>query len=122
MKPYILHPTVFILILENIVTELTRAALMQVPEALKAEAERLFHNNDLFWLLYADSEDTNEQVKLYYAGRAVRPLFNSGLEAIEYAISGVNGKVHVDYTDASPHGTRELGNQRNYGNHFNNTK
>ena len=102
--------------------ELTRTALMQVPEALKAEAERLFHNNDLFWLLYADSEDANQQVKLYYAGRAVRPLFDSGLEAIEYAISGVNGKLHVDYVDASVHSTRELGNQRNYGHHFNHTK
>ncbi len=102
--------------------ELTREALAQVPEAHKAEAERLFHNNDLFWLLYADAQDDDVQVKLYYAGRAVKPLFQSGLEAIEYAIMGVSGKLHVDYSDAAPQGTRELGNQRNYGNHFNNTK
>ena len=102
--------------------ELTRTALMQIPEALKAEAERLFLNNDLFWLLYANAESDCEQIKLFYAGRAVKPLFDSAVDAIEYAISGVNGKVHVEYLDASSHAPRELGNQRNYGNHFTNTK
>ena len=102
--------------------ELTKQALAQVSITDRAEAERLFHNNDLFWLLYAHSEEDNHTVKLYYAGRAVKPVFATGLEAIEYAIAGVNGKLHVDYSDASHQGTRELGNQRNYGNHFNNTK
>lgn len=103
--------------------ELTQNALKQVPTELRKEAERLFNHNDLFWLLYADNPDeadfignqrnqTHQSVKpdglikLFYAGRAIKPLFHSGVEAIEYAISGVSGKIHVDYVDSHHHISR----------------